>query len=377
MVKYYNETEFVNRIKTCEKIICIGIGKRFEKLIRLFNYAEISNKIHILADNNPNLIGKTHLVRDKSFIIIPVDSIKDRISENTLVIIACNSYFEIIQQIESLNITIPFDIVCFSHIYAVLNEKKALTKKIPSDLNFENNMVIPKIIHYCWFGKKKIPNIYKKWMESWTKYCPDYKIIEWNEDNYDVTKNKYMYQAYQAKKWGFVPDYARLDIIYNYGGIYLDTDVELIRNLDHLLYQKAFAGFESDENVALGLGFGAQKNHSLILKLLKQYDDLSFINEYGEYNLIASPFYQTKILLENGLKQNGEFQTIDGMNIYPEKMFAPKSLTSRLINCTDYSCSIHHYDASWQTDSFRNQNNVFENDMNNHYAWLLQKDTDK
>ena len=105
--------------------------------------------------------------------------------------------------------------------------------------------MIPKIIHYCWFGGAELPEKDRKCIESWKKFCPDYQIIEWNENNYDVTKNTYMYQAYQAKKWGFVPDYARLDIIYQHGGIYLDTDVELVKNLDSLLENDAFMGFVS------------------------------------------------------------------------------------------------------------------------------------
>ena len=102
--------------------------------------------------------------------------------------------------------------------------------------------MIPKKIHYCWFGGNPLPELAIRCIESWKKYCPDYEIIRWDESNYDVTKNKYMYQAYENKRWGFVPDYARLDIIYNYGGIYLDTDVELLNSLDDLLDQKCFLG---------------------------------------------------------------------------------------------------------------------------------------
>ena len=133
-----------------------------------------------------------------------------------------------------------------------------------------------KKIHYCWFGGTEIPDKYKSWMESWERFCPDYEIIQWNEDNYDVSKNKYMFQAYSEKKWAFVPDYARLDIIYNHGGIYLDTDVEIIKNFDDLLYTKGFAGFESNDYVAFGLGFGAMKNLPIIKELRDMYDDIEF-----------------------------------------------------------------------------------------------------
>ena len=124
--------------------------------------------------------------------------------------------------------------------------------------------MIPKVIHYCWFGHNPLPERYKEWIKSWKRYCPDYEIVEWNESNYDVTKHPYMRAAYDAKKWGFVSDYARLDIIYENGGIYLDTDVELVKNLDELLYQEGFAGVDSSGRLSTGLGFGARKGLRLI-----------------------------------------------------------------------------------------------------------------
>ena len=131
--------------------------------------------------------------------------------------------------------------------------------------------MIPKIIHYCWFGGNEIPEHDKKCIESWKKYCPDYKIIRWDESNYDYKKNSYMREAYEAKKWGFVPDYARLDIVYEHGGIYLDTDVELVKNIDELLEHKAYMGFEvGGEFVSPGLGFGAEKNFPLFKKMMEE-----------------------------------------------------------------------------------------------------------
>ena len=140
--------------------------------------------------------------------------------------------------------------------------------------------MIPKIIHYCWFGGESLPESAIKCINSWKKFCPDYEIIRWDESNYDVTKNVYMKEAYEAKKWGFVPDYARLDIVYNYGGIYMDTDVELLKPLDDLLGCNAYMGVEKPGIVALGLGFGAEKGNSVIGDLLEEYNDKRFINNF-------------------------------------------------------------------------------------------------
>lgn len=207
--------------------------------------------------------------------------------------------------------------------------------------------MIPKKIHYCWLGGNPLPESAKKCIRSWQKFCPDYEIIEWNEINYDFTKQAYMKQALEAKKWGFVPDYARLDIVYQHGGIYLDTDVEMVKSFDDLLYLSGFAGFETAEYVALGLGFGAEKGNPLIKKLMESYDNLCFIHEDGQLNLTASPELNTETLEENGLIRNGQYQEIDGFAFLPPDYLCPKSLNDGFITKTKNTHSIHHYDASW------------------------------
>ena len=213
--------------------------------------------------------------------------------------------------------------------------------------------MIEKKIHYCWFGKGPIPEKDRKCIESWGKYCPDYEIIEWNEDNYDVTKCEYMRMAYENKKWGFVPDYARLDIIYNEGGIYLDTDVELIKSLDDLLELKGFCGFEKKERVAMGLGFGAEKGNETIKRMRDMYDEISFLNDDGSLNLVASPFYTTKILKEEGLQLNGKLQMIKGIKVFPTEYFAPLTFANNKLKITSNTYSIHWFNASWHTEEQR------------------------
>ena len=201
-------------------------------------------------------------------------------------------------------------------------------------------------------------------MESWHKYCPDYEIVEWNESNYDVTKNAYMYEAYQCKKWGFVPDYARLDIIYNHGGIYMDTDVELVQNLDDLLYQDAYFGFEREGAIALGLGFGAVKGSEIIKRLRDDYEMKHFLLKDGTMNLTASPVLQTTNFQQEGVLMNGEYQRKQNFTIYPEKVLSgkcPYTRRVRLLSCTK---SIHHYEATWTDNEFKERNRRFEQEMN-------------
>ena len=128
-------------------------------------------------------------------------------------------------------------------------------------------MSIPKVIHYCWFGDKELPKLAKKCIKSWNKYCPDYKIVCWTEDNFDVTCNRYVHEAYKAKKWAFVSDYVRLKVVYDNGGIYLDTDVELIKPIDDLIENSGFMGFDEKGIIATGLGFGAEAGNKIIYEL--------------------------------------------------------------------------------------------------------------
>lgn len=207
--------------------------------------------------------------------------------------------------------------------------------------------MIPKIIHYCWFGGGEIPEADQKCIESWKKHCPDYKIILWNESNYDISKNKYMLDAYNSKKWGFVPDYARLDIIYNYGGIYLDTDVELLKNLDDLLENNAFMGREKSNYINPGLGFGAIPHHEGIGKLLHIYDELKFIKEDGSFDLIPSPIRNTEFLQQFGAVLSEEFQEILDISVYPSEYFCPINYATGEIVMCPQTYSIHHYSMSW------------------------------
>ena len=208
--------------------------------------------------------------------------------------------------------------------------------------------MIPKKIHYCWVGGNPLPESAKKCISSWRRYCPDYEIIEWNESNYDFTKNQYMRESFEAKKWAFATDYARLDIIYQYGGIYLDTDVEIIKSFNPLLKNKGFAGFEDSEFVNSGQGFGAEAGNPVIKKLLESYDDLIFKSKDGSLNMIASPELNTEVLSDLGLIGNGKEQVIlDCLTIYPSDYFCPKSLNDGIIRKTENTYSIHHFDASW------------------------------
>ena len=249
------------------------------------------------------------------------------------------------------------------YIYTLKSEldKKRDMVKVPQSLRSANQMLIPKTIHYCWFGNTPLPKQYKEWMLTWKEKCPDYEIIQWDESNYDVTKIPYMKEAYEARKWAFVSDYARLDIIYKYGGIYLDTDVEILKNLDELLYNEAFCGFETSEYVAFGLGYGSVKSNHLLREIMNIYENMSFINNDGTFNETTCPIIQTHVLERKGLVKNGECQIVDGMLVLPEKILCPLSVWTRKVT-KDISNSYmyHHYAGTWDESSGDSVNRIIK-----------------
>lgn len=206
--------------------------------------------------------------------------------------------------------------------------------------------MIPKVIHYCWFGGNKLPKSVKKNIESWKKYCPDYKIVRWDESNFDINSNEFVREAYEAKAWAFVSDYVRLKIVYDNGGVYLDTDVELIKNLDHLLNDNSyFFEHQGVHLVATGLGFGAVKGSEAINYMLNEYIDLNFsINKKEE---IACPKLNTRALKKIGFKYSDRISGYDWGTVYPPQYADPYTPgISSSLRCAD-TVSIHHYDGSW------------------------------
>ena len=209
--------------------------------------------------------------------------------------------------------------------------------------------MIPKVIHYCWFGGKPLPELAIKCIESWKKFCPDYEIKQWDESNFDINQNSYISEAYNAKKFAFVSDFARFDILYRYGGIYLDTDVEIIKDLSPIILNGAFAGTERIGDINSGLGIGAEAGLSIYKEILDSYKETHFIQANGEYDLTTVVTRVSDIFIKHGYKLISDIQTICGVTIYPNQYFCPKDLETGILKITDNTYTIHHFDASWNT----------------------------
>ena len=218
--------------------------------------------------------------------------------------------------------------------------------------------MIPKIIHYCWFGGKPLPELARKCIASWRKYLPDYEIKEWNESNFDVNIIPYTAEAYQAKKYAFVSDYARFWILYRFGGLYFDTDVEVLRPMQEIIDRGPFMGCECEAKegatpvslgVNPGLGLGVNLGLGLYKEFLDLYAPLHFFNADRTYNLKTVVQYTTELLVGHGLKNTDQIQCVSDIYIYPKEYFCPVSVVDGKICLTKRTYTIHHFAASWQS----------------------------
>ncbi len=207
--------------------------------------------------------------------------------------------------------------------------------------------MIPKIIHYCWFGKNEKSGLVKQCIESWKQYLPDYQIIEWNEDNFDVNICQYTREAYEAGKWAFVSDYARLYALKTMGGIYFDTDIQVLKPLDSFLDNHAFTGFEVRDCIVTAV-LGFEKGHKLLDTLLDKYNQMSFINADGSLNMTTNVTLISGLLKEQGMQTNGKEQMVGDLKIYPQIYFCPNNFSRIWKQPSKKSYVIHHFDCSWR-----------------------------
>lgn len=349
--------DYLNVIEN--KLVCyFGAGKVLDRFLERYSYLGIEKTIDYIIDNNIEKVGHKYDFNHKTIEIINIDSAKKY--KNIFIVISTLAAFDIFEQLN--NDEFFKNVSCMVTSFIDYETDKLIEKNriYPDSFRVSDIRKIPKKIHYCWFGRNEMSDLNKMCIESWHKYCPDYEIVRWDEDNYDYTKNRYMKEAYESKKWGFVPDYARMDIIYNEGGIYLDTDVELIKNIDDFLYQDAFCAVDSSYLVSLGLGFGAQKESKFLKDLMNIYNHINFINEDNSYNNIPAPTLQKDFFEHMGYKSNGNYEIVDNVTFLPAQVFAGYNHKVGQYDISTHTYGLHHYEGTWVGEKFKRQINKLQ-----------------
>lgn len=308
------------------------------------NAYQLAEQVRCYVDADPHKQGGAVAVGERAVPISPVSALEE-LGSGCLLLVTVSAFDAVVESLEKLSALRETE----AWFLPVMLIERAHSLKSGGVVKTSETPLIPKRIHYCWFSGNPIPDSLKRCMETWEKFCPDYEIIRWDESNYDISWSPYMVQAYERKKWGFVVDMARLDLVYRYGGIFLDTDVELIRNLDELLYQPAFCGVEKWGVVTPGGCSGAREGHQgfLAMRQFRQKD--CFIQSGGSLNSISSGFSDTLALCELGLVPDGltHILTNSDMTVYSSDFFHPFDYASGKTMITENTFSVHHFSGTW------------------------------
>lgn len=337
--------EFARVTKEKDKQVIIwGTGTFFQTCVPwLLETYDLLGHVCCLIDKDRKKCGQKVDICEKTFLIQPPSSIDQWKNKECQLLITSSYFAGIVDWVEAAGSN-SFD--CYIAPLMFAPQRKDGFQKYRCKVR-----QIPKVIHYCWFGKGPVPEKNMRCIESWKKWCPDYEIIQWNEDNYDLRKNRYMMQAYEQGKYGYVPDYARIDLLYRYGGIYFDTDVELVRNIDDLLYLKGFTSFEEYPMVNFGGGSGSIKKLGVLKEILEFREKYDFIDSNGEQNLLTCGFYETKPLLKKGLRVANAVQNIEDLTVLTSEYFHVKSTITKEICKKEHTFGIHDFSWSWVSET--------------------------
>ena len=340
-------SELPNRIKSSnKKIIIYGAGMIGKVLVPYFiKEYELYDYVDCYIDADVNKIGTVIEIDSRRYSVKAPDYLNNA-DKNVVIIITNSKFIPIVDFFEGISALKTSDV----YIYPIMQLNES---NIENDFEIKKlceKQLIPKTIHYCWFGRNPMPQFLQKCIASWREFCPDYEIVEWNEDNYDVSRHRYTEQAYGKKRFGFVTDIARFDILYENGGIYLDTDVMLLKNPDALLYQNGFIATEKWGNINSGGGCGFEKGNPMIKEIIDYRDEFDFINMDGSLNIETNGVYETTMFIKYGFIPDSTYQIVNGISVYPPCVFHPYDYMSSELSTSKSTVSVHHFYGGWMTD---------------------------
>lgn len=331
--------QFVKQTKR-KKFICFGASKMPQEMCEWYSDYHLENQIEFVVDNDSKKWGKNIRLGKRDITIRGVDYLVKNHTEGLDILVTSRYYYEIVEQLDSMS---ELDQVhCYIFPLFELEKHEFQIEERTADL-------IPRIIHYCWFGGGEKPLLNQKCIDSWKKHCPEYTIMEWTPDNCDMHINEYVEEAFfKCKQFGACADYFSVKRLYEYGGIYMDIDVELLQNIDVFLSNKAFASFDSTNGmINFGSGAGCAPKHPIMNHIREEYEDIHFLNGDGSRNDAANYVYQTMVLKEYGLKLDNSMQLLGDITIYPSECFCPYDMRTGITQITKNTYGIHHFNGSW------------------------------
>ena len=353
-----------NMSLTEKKLVIFGASDYLKLIDRNFRDLKLSERASYIVDNAVEKQGrKFNLTGDNLDVFSPV-LLKNENADEIVLLIAATSYaweiYQLLEKDEHYS-----NVVCFFLMYLIAehsDDNRDLTDRVnKNQVNQEKSPVIPPKIHCFWFSGGGKDDLSKRCLDSWRIACPDYEIIEWNTDNYDVSKNPYMYEAFKKRKWAFVTDYARLDVLYRYGGFYFDLDVELYRDLDPLRFHDFVIGFGPYRDIEAA-AFGTRQENGFVRELLDIYQDRVFDWEKvlaGE----IQPVYMNVEFIKKGFLMNGKYQEKGGITIYPKEVFSDRDPFTEEIIKSSSAIGVHHCAGGWWTNDSRNKHEMAKNSM--------------
>lgn len=339
------------------RIVVYGAGMIGKTIIPyLVKEYELFDRLDCFIDLDSRKKGQMVVIDGRRYRINTPEYL-ETIDKSTILLITNSKFMPVIQFLDGVA-NLDFVEGYIIPIMQIYELKQAKTIRIQRQTI---EPLIPKKIHYCWFGRKEKPRFLQECIESWHKLCPGYEIICWNEDNYNVNKHRFTKEAYEKKRYGFVSDVARLDILYENGGIYFDTDVTLLKNLDELLYQPGFVGVEKWGNINTGGGCGFVAGHPVLKEMIEYRERFGFINEDGSCNVETNGVYETVPFLDGGMKTNNSLQVIKNVTVYPAYIFHPYDYMSCEMQKKETTISVHHFCGGWmEEEDKKNRKNTQE-----------------
>lgn len=336
--------DFKNRVREGKKeIICYGAGMLPLYSEQLLLKQGLLQKICLFLDSNQQKKGQKILYQDREIPVEAPEALGSLSAEKHIILITAEKYKEILHVLEKY--IRPEEWECYAYPLLNLSYFESMERR-PLVMNARQS--IPKVLHYTWFGRNGKKELHRKCIESWKRYCPDYTILEWNEDNYNVYKNKYIGQAYEHGKWAYVSDYARLDILHEYGGIYFDTDVELTGSIDGLLHTEAFICFGEWPAPNSGAGVGCVKENAIIKEMMEERETISFIRKDGSGDSQTNSNYEMRVLRRHGFQMDFTYQNRGGFAMLPPDIIAPASVAGRDAFVTERTVGLHYCNNSWR-----------------------------